>query len=91
MKVDRDVEPIMPQAKPEEDVGVCPSPSSLSVRDDELVQMRVSPHDRFRRRLDQVREMRRGKAFAQRLNRRGRKNDVADLAQTDKKDSQSRN
>ena len=91
VKVDRDVEPIMPKAKPEEDVGVCPSPSSVSVRDDELVQMRVSSHDRFRRRLDQVREMRRGKALAQRVNRRGRKNDVADLAQTDEEDSQSRN
>ena len=83
VKVDRDVERRSPKPSHEGDLGAPGRGAAMPRRDDDVIYMWILRDHRLSRRLDDVRDMRGGKAFTDGFDGRRREDDVADLPQAD--------
>jgi hypothetical protein len=89
VQVNRHVEPFAPKAPSEREILEQSSGTPAALRDDHVVEIRITANDRSRRRLDEIRDVRAGMLPPQRTDNRCGENDVADQAQADEEDPQS--
>ena len=89
MKVDREIEARGSQPADQRELGREPPDAARTRRDDQLVDIGVVLDDRGGGRLDEIRDVRVGKASADGANGRCREDDIADLAQAHEQDLQS--
>ena len=83
MEVDDEIEARRAQAPREREVVDEPSQPARALGDDDRVEMRVVPDDRRGRRLDEIGDVRVGKAAPEGRDGGRREDDVADEAQPD--------
>ena len=82
MKIDRDIEPPRAELPAERGVGDEPAQSTRTRRDYDVIQMRIARDDWRGHGFDDVGEVRVRKGDPERVNRRGREDDVANLTET---------
>ena len=89
MEIDRDIVVLIAEQQPEQNITPQPCQPSRSRGDDDLRELRIAFDDRRGCRLDHVTDLRIGKSIAKSTDGWCRKNDIANLPQTNQQDLQS--
>ena len=87
MKIEDDVESGPAQSLPKRNVGGESPQPFLASRDNHLVEIRIRAHNWRGGRFDEIRDVSAREPLTEGADRRRRKNDVPDLAKTNKEDS----